>query len=122
MTIAKSKEFPIVKCKLEVNIINPNIEKSMESNLFHQFDCMFSFDENQYGDGHFLIIETKDDVSEKVYYLRYDKPFARNNTAKWLANWAYDYWNGENGAWKIKSLKITETDAILSEKEFKICK
>lgn len=95
--------------KMEVLITDPNTPKGMTSNIFHELDCSFSYDPDTYGNGHYVFISSGKEIRNS-YDIRYDKTFNRNHKAKWLANWAYNYWSGEDGAWKIQSLKITEID------------
>ena len=45
-----------------------------------------------------------------VFDVRYDKSFNVDKPDVWLKNWAKNYWNGCNGAWKIKRLQILKID------------
>lgn len=89
--------------RMELTIENPENEE--QKYLF--LDCWFEFGPEQYGNGHFLYI--KGDLFA-YYDLRYDKSFDRFNKALWLAKWAYAYWSGDNGAWRISELKIIHID------------
>lgn len=93
---------------MKATITDPNTEQGMTSNLFFDLDCVFAFDENQYGNGHYVSICGKE-FYKQIIDLRYDQSFDRNNKEKWLENWARSYWSGKNGAWTIKSLEITKS-------------
>lgn len=94
-----------MKYKMYVKITDPNTEKGMTSELFFKLDCNFIYDPKDYGNGYYVSISGKE-FYKKVIDLRYDKNFSRINKEKWLKEWAYNYWNGQNGAWIIKTLKI----------------
>ena len=92
--------------RMKVVIYNPKTPAGMFSDLFFELHCNFSYDENQYGNGHYVSISAKG-FNKIVGDLRYDKSFDRNNKMKWLIDWAFHYWSGENGSYKIKSLEIS---------------
>ena len=96
-----------MKYKMKVTITDPNTKKGMTSNLFFDLDCIFVHDENQYGNGHYVSISSKE-FYRQVIDLRYDITFDRTQKEKWLKQWARSYWSGKNGAWAIKSLEITK--------------
>lgn len=93
--------------KMKVRITDPKTPKGMFSELFFDLECKFTYDENQYGNGHYVSIKGKEFYTQ-IIDLRYDCSFDRNNKEKWLENWARNYWSGENGSWVIKSLEITQ--------------
>lgn len=93
--------------KMKVSITDPNTPKGMTSELFFSLDCHFDYDEEQYGNGHYVCIAGKD-FYRQVIDLRYDTEFDRNQKEKWLKQWAKKYWSGKNGAWAIKNLEITK--------------
>ena len=47
---------------------------------------------------------------QQLIDLRYDTEFDSNNKAAWVEKWARSYWSGENGAFMVKSLEITEEE------------
>lgn len=101
-----------MKYKMNVNITDPNTPEGMYSGLIFNLDCTFTYDEEQYGNGHYVAIRGKEmPFGREVIDLRYDQSFDRNNKEKWLEQWARSYWTGENGAWAIRSItieKVTE--------------
>ena len=96
-----------MKYRMKVVITDPNTEKGMTSELRFDLDCTFTYDEAQYGNGHYVGISGKE-FCRQVIDLRYDTSFNRNEKEQWLEKWAKSYWSGENGAWTIKSLEITK--------------
>lgn len=98
-------EEEIMGYEMKVIIENPNIEEGMSSGLFFTLNCYFCYDEDQYGNGHYVSIEGKDFCSQYLD-IRYDKSFNRNNKSKWLEEWARNYWSGKNGAWIVKKIDI----------------
>lgn len=97
-----------MKYKMKVIITDPKTPKTMTSELFFDLECEFAYDEEQYGNGHYVSIKGKE-YYQQIIDLRYDKTFDRNNKEKWLENWARNYWSGENGAWAIKTLEIAKS-------------
>lgn len=93
--------------KMKVKITDPETPKGMFSELFFDLDCSFAYDEEQYGNGHYVCIKGKE-FYKQVIDLRYDQSFDRNNKEQWLENWARNYWSGKNGAWVVKSFEITK--------------
>lgn len=88
-----------MKYKMNVTITKEGKEKT------YNLDCLFFYDEEQYGNKHYLSI-SGNEFYEQYLDIRYDTSFKRNEKEKYLVNWAYNYWSGENGAWSIKSLEI----------------
>ena len=92
---------------MTVVIYDPNTEEGMVSDLTFELRAEFGYNPNQYGNGHSLYIEGKG-FSPQCYDIRYDKDFHRNHKIEYLASWADRYWSGEKGAYKLKSITITE--------------
>lgn len=86
----------------------PQNTKDNDERTFFDLECEFAYDEEQYGNGHYVSIKGKESY-QQIIDLRYDKTFDRNNKEKWLENWARNYWSGENGAWAIKTLEIAKS-------------
>lgn len=98
-----------MKYQMIVKITDPNTPKGMVSELFFDLACNFTYNPDRYGNGYYVSIQSKE-FYKQLIDLRYDKTFDRNNKEEWLKSWANDYWNGENGAWKIKKLLIKKID------------
>ena len=96
-----------MKYNMSVRITDPNTSEGMVSELYFNLECIFTYDEDQYGNGHYVSIQGKG-FYRQVIDLRYDKSFDRDNKAEWLETWAKNYWSGKNGAWVIKSLEIAK--------------
>jgi hypothetical protein len=94
-----SGEEEIMGYEMKVAIAKDGNEKERTLN------CWFSYDEEQYGNGHYVSIKGKD-FSPQYFDIRYDRSFNRSNKSKWLEEWARSYWSGENGAWSIKEIDI----------------
>lgn len=100
-----------MKYEMKVIIYNPETPKGMSSDLLFKIDCIFAYDPEQYGNGHFVkLVKRGIEGFQNVYDLRYDESFNRNNKSAWLEKWAKDYWSGENGAYAVKTLKITKVE------------
>ena len=93
--------------RMKVTITDPNTPKGMMSELFFDLNCHFVFDEEQYGNGHYVSIKS-DNFFPECIDLRYDKTFDRNKKEEWLEAWARTYWSGKNGAWAVKTIEITK--------------
>lgn len=96
-----------MKYTMNVVIADPNTPKGMFSDIPMKLSCFFSYDPEQYGNGHMLRIKGAEGFSN-VYDLRYDRNFNRNNKAEYLEKWARSYWNGKDGAYYVKSIEIIE--------------
>lgn len=90
---------------MNVTIEDPNTRDGMSSGLFFTLNCYFCYDEEQYGNGHYVTIKGKD-FYEQTYDIRYDTSFNRSNKSKWLESWAKNHWSGKNGAWTVKEIDI----------------
>lgn len=93
--------------KMNVRIKDPKTAEGMTSGLSFNLTCYFVYDEEQYGNGHYLVIEGQG-FSSQHFDLRYDTSFNRNKKEEWLEKWARNYWSGTNGAWTIESLEIVK--------------
>lgn len=104
--------------KMKVTITDPHTEENMFSSLNFNLDCKFTYNPEQYGNGYYVTITSNKffchgtdlRIYGQGFDLRYDKSFDRNNKAKWLEEWAKNYWNGKNGAWAIKTLEIIKVE------------
>jgi hypothetical protein len=94
-----------MKYEMKVTIANPDTPEGMMSDLFMKLSCIFAYDAEQYGNGHWLKIKGNEGF-ENYIDLRYDKDFDRNNKTAYLEKWARNYWSGKNGAYYVKSLEI----------------
>ena len=94
-----------MKYTMNVVIADPNTAEGMTSDLFLKLSCIFAYDPEQYGNGHWLKIKGSEGF-ENYIDLRYDMDFDRNNKTAYLEKWAKNYWSGENGAYYVKSLEI----------------
>lgn len=72
--------------------------------LVLDLECYFIVDESDYGNGHYLNIVGEG--FKKYLDIRYDKDFSRNNKLSYLASYFDNYWSGENGAYKLKTIEI----------------
>lgn len=91
--------------KMTVTIFDPNTPDGMTSDLTMIFTCDTFFDSDNYGNGCYISISDKK-TFENYYDVRYDSRFKKDTPEEWLTEWAYNYWNGENGAYKVKQLTI----------------
>ena len=96
-----------MKYKMIVVIEDPDTPEGMVGELLFQLTCIFTHDDNQYGNGYWLVIKGEDFTPCHID-LRYNTSFNKDEKEKWLKNWAENYWNGKNGAWKLKSITITK--------------
>ena len=101
-----NREVTDMKYSMKVIIADPNTPDGMVSELFFDLSCIFTYDEEQYGNGHYVSIQGKE-FYKQIIDLRYDTSFDRENKEKWLEQWARGYWSGNNGAWTIKCLEIS---------------
>ncbi len=99
--------------QMRVVIEDPNVEPGMVAELSFDFTCYFTHLPKQYGNGYTVSISS-DNFEERLYDLRYDRSFDCNKKADWLKAWAHNYWSGKDGAWKVKSLTISNGDEILN--------
>lgn len=94
---------------MKVKIKDPDTAKGMVSELYFELDCIFEHNENDYGNGYWLVIKGKG-FGQQLFDLRYDRSFKKRHPEKWLEKWAKNYWSGKDGAWIIDSLKIEEVE------------
>ena len=95
--------------KMTVEIFDPETPVGMFSGLRLYLFCEFFRDTNDFGNGCYFSI-CGEGFSTNVFDIRFDKSFNIDEPDVWLKNWAKNYWNGCNGAWKIKSLQILKID------------
>jgi len=86
------------KYLLEVVIFNPSDPTETQC---YNYDVIFSIDNNNYGNGTYLSIG-----DNKLYDLRYNQEYHKGHEIEFLTAWACNYWNGENGAYKLKDITI----------------
>lgn len=91
--------------KMTVEIYDPNSPEGLCSCERLSLFCEVSFDAHDFGNGCFVYI-SGEGFSNQIFDVRYDKSFDFNKADVWLKKWAQNYWNGVNGAWSIKRLKI----------------
>lgn len=96
-----------MKYTMNVVIADPETPEGMISDLLMILSCNFVYDSEQYGNGYYVKISGKEGFSN-IIDLRYNTEFNQNNKIAWLEKWARNYWSGKNGAYYVKSIKITE--------------
>lgn len=96
-----------MKHKMAITIYNPETPEGMNSDLFLNLEAEFRYIKGDYGNGHWVRI-SGDGFSELIYDIRYDITFHRASKQEWLKKWAECYWSGKNGAYAVKSVKITK--------------
>lgn len=94
-----------MKYEMKVVIYNPETPKGMLSDIMFNLSCVFAYDPEQYGNGHYVSISGKE-FYRQVIDLRYDTEFDRNNKTAFLERWARKYWSGKDGAYAVKTLEI----------------
>lgn len=95
--------------KMMVEIYDPDSPVGKFSCLKLNLFCDVFCDPNDFGNGCYITIRGEG-FFKNVIDLRYDKSFNIVESDVWLKNWAKNYWNGCNGAWKVKSLQILKID------------
>lgn len=103
--LEENGEEELMKYTMTVLITEPKSKEGMSRGRLYTLDCDFVYDEEQYGNGHYVSIEGKG-FSPQYFDIRYDRSFNRSNKSKWLEEWARSYWSGKNGAWIIKKIDI----------------
>lgn len=91
--------------KMTVDIFDPNSSEGMHSGLRLILFCEVICDPTDFGNGCYVSI-SGEGFSKQFIDVRYDNSFHIIEPDVWLNDWAQNYWNGVNGAWKIKSLQI----------------
>lgn len=99
-----------MKYKMTARVCNPETPAGMFSDAMIKMTVDFSYDPDDYGNGHHVRIECEGLYIE-YYDLRYDETFDPAFKEAWLANWAYRYWSGSKGAWDVKKLEIEKVGA-----------
>lgn len=92
---------------MTVIIEDPNTEAGKNSELMMKITAEFAHDPEQYGNGYSVCITNNTEHYQNSYDLRYDTEFNPKHAISWLTSWAVTYWNGENGAYRVKSISIT---------------
>lgn len=95
--------------KMTVEIYDPKSTAGKLSCLRLYLFCDVFCDRNDFGNGCYVSIRGEG-FSKSFIDVRYDKSFNIAEPDVWLKDWAKKYWNGSNGAWKIKSLQILKID------------
>ena len=94
-----------MKYKMNVRLTTTDNEREREVKL--ELECAYSYDPDTYGNGYYLYIGKKNrDGFETLLDLRYSKEFNRNKKISYLAQWAENYWCGENGAYLLEEIEI----------------
>lgn len=97
-----------MKYTMKVVIVDPETPEGMNSELRFNLTCVFAKeDEPYYGNGYYLGIEGQGFYGQ-CYDLRYDNDFNSKKMPQYLVDWAYNYWSGKDGAYKVKSIQIEE--------------
>ena len=99
------KKTANMKYEMTVTIANPNTPKGMTSDIVMKMTCTFGYDPKQYGNGYAVFIDNGDGFGNYID-LRYDTTFNPDKKKEYLEKWARNYWNGKDGAYIVKSLKI----------------
>ena len=101
-----------MKYNMNVIIKDPNTEAGMNSDLWLKLEAVFWHDPEQYGNGYQVSIGSRKDskipLYSSVYDLRYNKDFDPEHKMSWLVEWAENYWNGFNGAYKLSSISLEQ--------------
>lgn len=95
--------------KMTVEIYDPETPVGIFSVTRLYLFCDFFCDPNDFGNGCYVSIRGEG-FSKRVFDIRYEKSFNIDEPDVWLKNWAKNYWNGCNGAWKTKSIQILKID------------
>lgn len=96
-----------MKYTMKVTIYDPEIPQGFSSDLQLVLKVCFTHNPDTYGNGHHVIIRGKMlPFGREIYDLRYSKTFDRNHKEEWLEDWAYFYWSGKRGAYKLKKIEI----------------
>ena len=98
-----------MKYEMKVVIYDPETPKGMTSDLMFNLSCSFTYDPEQYGNGHFVSISGRE-FCQQVIDLRYDTDFDPDFKIAFLGKWAEDYWSGTNGAYAIKKCEIRKVE------------
>lgn len=100
------KKTANMKYEMAVTIADPNTPKGMTSDIVMKMTCTFGYDPKQYGNGYAVFIDNGDGFGNYID-LRYDTNFNPDKKKEYLEKWARNYWNGKDGAYIVKSLKIS---------------
>lgn len=95
--------------KMTVEIYDPESLVGKFSSLRLYLFCDVFCETNDFGNGCYVSIHGEG-FSKNVYDVRYDNSFNLDEADLWLKDWAQNYWDGCNGAWKIKSIQVLKID------------
>lgn len=82
---------------MRVKIASPDMVKFVQMD----YKCTFLTDTVGYGKKTYLDIQSLKNGADHYYDLRYEKEYHKGEEFSFLAMWAENYWNGENGAYKL---------------------
>ena len=94
--------------KFQQFIEEPDVESGMSNQMVLKLNAAFSHNPKTYGNGYFLAIADEEERFRNSYDLRYDKEFDPKAKIAYLEKWVRGYWNGENGAFVLRSIDIRE--------------
>lgn len=97
-----------MKYEMHIFISDPNTMEGMNSQIYLKLTALFHYNPKQYDNGHYLIIKSNISNFSCQYNIRYDKNFNSDDKISYLTQWANNYWNGKNGAYKLDRLSIRE--------------
>lgn len=105
-----ANKFKMQACLLATEETDERIVKCNGKVVIFDLDVEFHHTPNDYGNGYHVAI-TGDRWNDVFYDIRYDKDFHRDFPELWLADWAYHYWTGKDGAYKLARMTIEEVRA-----------
>ena len=96
-----------MKYRIAVILEDPNSDGMLVSTFGYDMVATFASNEKQYGNGTSVVIESSAGF-EVRYDIRYDNSYHLGKEKEWLEQWANGYWNGKDGAFKVKTMTIQE--------------
>lgn len=105
----KSKKPKIIyKGILTMRLMNPEDGQIERRNRKYDVE-IWQNPEANYGNQCGMSVTSRDDKGwQQLYDIRYDKDFHKDNPVPYIINWAFNYWTGKNGSWKIVSFTLAE--------------
>ena len=91
---------------MNVVISNPDSGNVVQMDLTAEF-CK---NENTYGNGFYMGIENESGSFSVSYDIRYDRSFNPSDKVSYLTQWANNFWNGKEGAYKVDKLTVVQLD------------
>lgn len=85
------------------------LERDGETMKFNP-EVEFSVDENNYGNGHYMVVENCGFGFLNVFDCRYDTRLDPKNLNEYFPIFARDKWTGENG-----SAKLVKIEEVINE-------